>query len=54
MLEFPSCPARALTQEEAIRGIDVNAIPLRAGVTLLVSIARRSGMFEYFAIWSAQ
>jgi Na+/H+ antiporter NhaD/arsenite permease-like protein len=43
-----------LTQEEAIRGIDFNTIGLLTGMMVLVSIARRSGMFEYLAVWSAK
>ncbi|HEY3919243.1 MAG TPA: ArsB/NhaD family transporter [Stellaceae bacterium] len=43
-----------LTQQEAIRGIDFNTIALLAGMMILVAIARRSGMFELLAIWSAQ
>src|SRR5215475_8057904 len=43
-----------LTQEEAIKGVDFNTIGLLAGMMILVSISRRSGMFEYIAIWSAQ
>jgi Na+/H+ antiporter NhaD/arsenite permease-like protein len=43
-----------LTQEEAIRGIDFNTIALLTGMMVLVSIARRSGLFEHLAIWSAK
>jgi Na+/H+ antiporter NhaD/arsenite permease-like protein len=43
-----------LTQDEAIRGIDFNTIALLTGMMVLVSISRRSGMFEYLAIWSAK
>ncbi|HTZ77173.1 MAG TPA: ArsB/NhaD family transporter [Stellaceae bacterium] len=43
-----------LTQDEAIKGIDFNTIALLTGMMVLVSIARRSGMFEYLAIWSAK
>jgi Na+/H+ antiporter NhaD/arsenite permease-like protein len=42
------------SQEEAIKGIDWNTIGLLTGMMILVSISRRSGMFEYIAIWSAQ
>ena len=42
------------SQEEAIKGIDWNTIGLLTGMMILVSISRRSGMFEYLAIWSAQ
>jgi len=41
-------------QEEAIKGIDWNTIGLLTGMMILVSISRRSGMFEYIAIASAQ
>jgi Na+/H+ antiporter NhaD/arsenite permease-like protein len=41
-------------QEEAIKGIDWNTIGLLTGMMILVSISRRSGMFQYIAIWSAQ
>ena len=43
-----------LDQHEAVRGIDFNTIALLTGMMLLVSISRRSGMFEYLAIWSAK
>ena len=44
----------ALDQDEAIKGIDWNTIGLLAGMMILVSISRRSGLFQYLAIWSAQ
>jgi Na+/H+ antiporter NhaD/arsenite permease-like protein len=44
----------ALDQAEALRGIDWNTIGLLTGMMILVSISRRSGMFQYLAIWSAQ
>src|SRR5258708_25467474 len=43
-----------LDQEEAFNGIDWNTIGLLTGMMILVSISRRSGMFQYLAIWSAQ
>jgi Na+/H+ antiporter NhaD/arsenite permease-like protein len=43
-----------LDQEEALKGIDWNTIGLLTGMMILVSISRRSGMFEFLAIWSAQ
>ncbi len=43
-----------LDQEEAIRGIDWNTIGLLTGMMILVSISRRSGMFQYLAVRSAQ
>ena len=44
----------ALDQSEAIRGIDWNTIGLLAGMMILVSISRRSGLFQYLAIMTAQ
>jgi Na+/H+ antiporter NhaD/arsenite permease-like protein len=46
--------AGVLTQAEAIRGIDFNTLALLTGLMVLVSIMRRSGIFEFLAIWSAQ
>ncbi len=43
-----------LDQAEAIRGIDFNTIALLTGMMILVSVSRRSGMFQYVAIWAAQ
>ena len=43
-----------LDQAEAIRGIDFNTIALLTGMMVLVAIARRSGIFEFLALWSAQ
>jgi len=43
-----------LSQNEAIKGVDFNTIALLTGMMILVSIARRSGIFEFLAIWSAQ
>ena len=44
----------ALDQSEAIAGINWDTIGLLTGMMLLVSIARRSGLFQFLAIWSAQ
>ncbi len=44
----------ALDQAEALRGIDWNTIGLLTGMMILVSVSRRSGMFQFLAIWSAQ
>jgi Na+/H+ antiporter NhaD/arsenite permease-like protein len=43
-----------MNQDEAIKGIDWNTIGLLTGMMILVSVSRRSGMFQYLAIWSAQ
>jgi len=43
-----------LDQEEAVHGIDFNTIGLLTGMMILVSISRRSGMFQYLAVRAAQ
>jgi Na+/H+ antiporter NhaD/arsenite permease-like protein len=43
-----------LDQEQAIHGIDWNTLGLLTGMMILVSISRRSGMFQFLAVWSAQ
>jgi Na+/H+ antiporter NhaD/arsenite permease-like protein len=43
-----------LDQGEAAGGIDWDTIGLLAGMMIIVSISRRSGLFQYLAIWSAQ
>ena len=43
-----------LDQEEAIKGIDWNTLGLLTGMMIMVSVSRRSGMFEYVAVWSAK
>lgn len=43
-----------LNQEAAIHGIDFNTIALLVGMMVIVNVSRRSGMFEYVAIWSAK
>ena len=43
-----------MNQEEALKGVDWNTIGLLTGMMILVSISRRSGMFQYVAVWSAQ
>jgi Na+/H+ antiporter NhaD/arsenite permease-like protein len=43
-----------MNQEEALKGVDWNTIGLLTGMMILVSISRRSGMFQYVAIWSAK
>jgi Na+/H+ antiporter NhaD/arsenite permease-like protein len=44
----------ALDQDEAVKGIDWDTIGLMTGMMILVAISRRSGLFQYLAIWSAQ
>lgn len=43
-----------LTQEEAFAGIDWNTIGLLVGMMIIVGITRRSGVFEFLAIWAAK
>jgi Na+/H+ antiporter NhaD/arsenite permease-like protein len=43
-----------LDQEEAVKGVDWNTIGLLTGMMILVSVSRRSGMFQYLAVWSAK
>lgn len=43
-----------LTQEEAFAGIDWNTIGLLIGMMIIVAITRRSGVFEYVAIWAGK
>ncbi len=43
-----------LTQEEAFAGIDWNTIGLLVGMMIIVNITRRSGVFEFLAIWAAK
>ncbi len=43
-----------MDQHEALRGVDWNTLGLLAGMMILVSISRRSGMFQYVAVCAAQ
>ena len=43
-----------LNQEAAIAGIDFNTLGLLAGMMIIVNITKRSGVFQYVAIWSAK
>jgi Na+/H+ antiporter NhaD/arsenite permease-like protein len=44
----------ALDQAEAIRGIDWDTIGLLVGMMIVVAVSRRSGLFQFLAVWSAQ
>jgi len=44
----------ALSQTEALRGIDWNTIGTLAGLMIITSIAQRAGVFQYAAVRSAQ
>ena len=43
-----------LDQNEALRGVDWNTLGLLTGMMILVSVSRRSGMFQYVAVRAAQ
>lgn len=43
-----------LDQATAIRGVDFNTLGLLTGMMVIVAITRRSGIFEFVAIWSAK
>jgi Na+/H+ antiporter NhaD/arsenite permease-like protein len=43
-----------LDQKEAMGAVDFNTLGLLLGMMLIVNITRRSGLFQYVAIWSAK
>jgi len=43
-----------LNQQTAISGIDFNTLGLLTGMMVIVAIARRSGVFQFIAVWSAK
>ena len=43
-----------LNQETAIRGVDFNTLGLLTGMMVIVAVTRRSGIFQFVAIWSAK
>lgn len=43
-----------LNQEAAIRGIDFNTLGLLTGMMVIVAVSRRSGVFQFVAVWSAK
>lgn len=43
-----------LSQKSAISAIDFNTISLLVGMMIIISVAERSGMFQYVAIWGAK
>ena len=43
-----------LNQETAVRGVDFNTLGLLTGMMVIVAITRRSGVFQFIAIWSAK
>jgi Na+/H+ antiporter NhaD/arsenite permease-like protein len=44
----------ALDQAEAVKGIDWDTIGLLVGMMIIVAVSRRSGLFQFLAVWSAQ
>ena len=43
-----------LDQKEAVAAVDFNTLGLLLGMMLIVNVTRRSGLFQYVAIWSAK
>jgi len=43
-----------INQRAAIRGIDFNTLGLLVGMMVIVAISRRSGVFQFVAVWSAK
>lgn len=43
-----------LNQEAAIRGIDFNTLGLLTGMMVVVAVSRRSGVFQYVAVWATK
>jgi Na+/H+ antiporter NhaD/arsenite permease-like protein len=43
-----------LNQETAISGIDFNTLGLLIGMMVIVAITKRSGIFQFIAVWSAK
>ena len=41
-------------QKEAMNAVDFNTLGLLLGMMLIVNVTRRSGLFQYVAIWSAK
>jgi len=46
--------AGLLNQEAALHGIDFNTIGLLTGMMIIVGITKKSGIFQFLAIWSAK
>ncbi|MBT5228899.1 MAG: ArsB/NhaD family transporter, partial [Methylococcales bacterium] len=43
-----------LTQEAALQGVDFNTLGLLTGMMIIVTVSKRSGIFQFLAIWSAK
>jgi Na+/H+ antiporter NhaD/arsenite permease-like protein len=46
--------AGVLTQKQAVAGVDFNTLGLLTGMMVIVAITRKSGVFQYLAVWSAK
>ncbi len=46
--------AGVLTQQQAVSGVDFNTLGLLTGMMVIVAITRKSGVFQYLAVWSAK
>lgn len=46
--------AGVITEQKAIHGVDFNTIGLLTGMMIIVAITRRSGVFQYLAVWAAK
>ena len=46
--------AGVLEQKEAVAAVDFNTLGLLLGMMLIVNVTRRSGLFQFVAIWSAK
>ena len=46
--------AGVVNQDDAMAAVDWNTLGLLLGMMLIVNITRRSGLFQYVAIWSAK
>ena len=46
--------AGVLTQQQAVAGVDFNTLGLLTGMMVIVAITRKSGVFQYLAVWSAK
>ena len=43
-----------LNQQAAIAGIDFNTLGLLAGMMIIVNVTKRSGLFQFVAVWAAK
>jgi Na+/H+ antiporter NhaD/arsenite permease-like protein len=46
--------AGILSQEAAIDAVDFNTLGLLTGMMVIVAVTKRSGLFQYLAVWSAK